>query len=233
MKSEGDQKAAVANQAARSIEADNDAKIAEAQKNRDVKKAQYAAETQQQMAIAQQAGPKATAAAQQEVREQERMLAEKDAEVTEAKLKAQVIKPAEASKEKIRLDSEANQIQLTNESLGRKAQLTNEAEGEAAKIRAIGEANGAAILAVKKAEAEGIRLTLEAEAQGILKKAEAMQRLDESGRMILVLEKIPPVIEKYALVVAEGAKPMGNIDKVTILDMGGEGQGPSNYTHWY
>jgi flotillin len=229
-KSEGDQKSAIADQEARTVEAKNAADIAEANKERDVRKAQYAAETQKQVAIANQAGPKADAEAQQDVVKAQTALKEREAERREAALKAEVIKPAEAARQTAIIEAEANQKRVEIAAEAEKVKKTKEAEGQAAAVKALGEAEGAKILAIATAEAEGIKLKLLAEAAGIMEKAKAMHELDESGKLIVVLEKIPPVIMEYAKVVAEAAKPMAGIDNVTILDMGGDNSdGPARF----
>ena len=95
----------------------NLALIAQAEKERDVKKATYEAEVQAQAARAKQAGPLAEARARQEVVEQEVLVnlvrTRKETEVAEAEatrrerqLQAEVVKPADAERQRIILSAE-------------------------------------------------------------------------------------------------------------------------------
>ena len=99
-----------------------------------------------------------------------------------------------------------------------KEQKRLEGEGEQAKLTAVGEG-----------EAAAIKAKLLAEAEGVLKKAEAYAKLDQSGRVLLILEKLPEVLDKLAPVFGAIAAPMGNIDEVKIFDFGGDGKGPAKF----
>jgi flotillin len=74
------------------------------------------------------------------------------------------------------------------------------------------------------AEAEGVKAKLLAEAEGALKKAQAFAKLDEAARTMLVLERLPEVIKSMAPVAGAVAAPLGNIDKIVMVD-GGGGEG--------
>jgi len=243
-------------------ENENLALIAQAEKERDVRKAQFEAEVQAQQAKARQAGPLAEARARQEVVEQEVQVelirtkkqtevAEAEAQRRERQLLAEVVKPAEAQKQQVILQAEAakqreileaeghrtaiitvadaEKQRLALEGLGEadalRAKLLAEAEGAKAKLLAEAEGARAKLLA----EAEGIKAKLLAEAEGALKKAEAFARLDESAKTMLVLEKFPEVIKSYAPVAGAVAAPLGNIDKIVMVDSGsGDGTNPLN-----
>jgi flotillin len=233
----------------------NLALVAQAEKERDVRKAQYEAEVQAQQAKAQQAGPLAGARAKQEVVEQEvqvelirtskqTQVAEAEAGRREKALLGEVVKPAEAQKIQTILQAEAakqreileaeghktamvtiadaEKQRLTLEGVGTadalRAKLLAEAEGNKAKLLA--EAEG--VKAKMLAEAEGVKAKLLAEAEGALKKAQAFAKLDEAARTMLVLERLPEVIKSMAPVAGAVAAPLGNIDKVVMVD-GGSG----------
>lgn len=239
-------------------ENENLALVALAEKERDVRKAQYQADVLSQQATAKQAGPLADAAARQNVVEQEVQVdfvrtkkqtevAEADALRREKQLLAEVVKPAEAAKQQVILQAEgskqreileaegkktavitiadAERQRLAMEGLGAaealKSKLLAEAEGNKAKLLAEAEGNKAKLLA----EAEGIKAKLLAEAEGALKKAEAFQKLDESSRTLLVLERFPELIKAFAPVAGAVAAPLGNIDKLVMIDGGGGGEG--------
>ncbi|HEV8307729.1 MAG TPA: SPFH domain-containing protein [Methylomirabilota bacterium] len=244
-------------------ENENLALIAQAEKERDVKKAQYAAEVQGQQARAQQAGPLAEAKARQEVVEQEVLIelarTKKQTEVAEAEavrrqqqLLAEVVKPADAERQKTILAAEAQKQKEILEAEGRKtaivaiadaerqrhaleglgeadalkAKLVAEAEGIKAKLLAEAEGIQAKLLA----EANGVKAKLLAEAEGALKKAEAFAKLDESSKTLLVLERFPEVIKAFAPVAGAVAAPLGNIDRLVMVDSGGHGDGGSTLT---
>lgn len=118
----------------------------------------------------------------------------------------------------------ANQAELVATAEGTKAQLLATAAGKQADLEALA--------AGEMKMAEAIRARLLAEAEGTEKKAEAFAKLDASGRFLLILEALPPVIsafgeagERILTPVAEAiGEGLGNIDEVRIIDMGG-GQG--------
>ncbi len=159
--------------------------------------------------------------------EREIELKRKDVEVTEQTLEAEIKKKAEADKfarqqkaeaelferqrkaeaEKFEREkaAEAKRIQAEAELFARKAQAeaelfarTQEAEG----IRAVGEAEAKAI------EAKGI-----AEAEALEKKAEAMKKYGQAAMIEMIVNALPEMA-------AAIAKPLENIDKVTIIDSG-------------
>ena len=241
-------------------ENENLALVAQAEKERDVRKAIYLAEVQAQEARSHQAGPLADAQARQQVVQQEVQVellrTQKQTEVAEAEatkrekqLLAEVVKPAAAAKQQVILQAEATKEReileaeghktavitvaeaekqkLQMEGLGQaealKAKLLAEAEGTKAKLLAEAEGNRAKLLA----EADGVRAKLLAEAEGAMKKAQAFADLDASAKTMLVLERFPEVIKAFAPVAGAVAAPLGNIDKLVMVDGGGGGEGSS------
>ncbi len=270
---------------------DNEAQIAAAQRDLDMKKAQYTAQVAEQQAAAAQAGPRANAVAMQDVKKQEVKVQEieteartavalKEAERREKELIATQIRPAEAQKEAIVIaaEGEANAAVVKAEAEAKAARIRAEGqkaaqialaeaervrlsaegeglaaadrakrqaagEGEGAAIRARGEAEGAAIRAKGLAEGEAIQARLVAEAQGILKKAEAYKALDRAAMIQMVLEKAPMLIQELGNAANQGLMPLaelgkgigtglGNIDKVNILDMGGQKDGQNTVARY-
>jgi flotillin len=227
------------------MENQNLALVAQAEKERDVRKAQYLAEVQAQEARSRQAGPLAEARAKQEVVAQEVQMevirTAKQTEVAEAEalrrekaLLAEIVKPAEAQKTQTILQAEAAKQREILQAEGHKTAVIAIADAEkqrlamegigaadALKAKLLAEAEGTK--AKLLAEAEGIKAKLLAEAEGALKKAQAFAQIDESARTLLVLERLPDVIKAFAPVAGAVAAPMGNIDKVVMVDGGGEG----------
>ncbi len=150
---------------------------------------------------------------------------------------------AEANQEAAVLEGEAFRVKAEKEGLGMQAKLTGEAVGRQAAAGALqkeqeaeaagqrahlvatadgakaqGEAEGAAKLAILSAEAEGFKL-----------KNEALANLTEGAKLIMILEKLPLIIEEggEAFEKAIGAafehvgQGLSRIDSVHIVDMGG------------
>ncbi len=151
--------------------------------------------------------------------------AKRQATILEAEAaQQQTILAAEGQKQAAIATAEADKARREMEGAGEAAAVRARGEGEAAAIRARGEAEGAAIRAKLLAEAEGLRAKLIAEAEGVEKKAVAFAHLDQAGKTMLVLERLPEIIKEFSAVMGAIAAPMGNIDKVVMID-GGNGAG--------
>ncbi|MFN7937842.1 MAG: SPFH domain-containing protein [Bryobacteraceae bacterium] len=224
--------------------------IAQSQRDLQIRQAQYLAEVQTEKARAEQAGPLAQAKARQSVvaeevkverqrtqelisvQEQEVMRKQKELEATvlkpaEAERQARVVR-AQAEKEASVLEAEgkrqalislaeAELERLRKEGAGRAAALESEGRAEAAKIEAIGLAQARAI------EAQGV-----AEATAIERKAQAWKQFNEAARLQTILEKLPAIIESSSGVFSAVAAPLGNIDRMVVIDNGGSGPNGSS-----
>jgi len=146
--------------------------------------------------------------------EQQAELAEKEALVVEKRLIAEVKKPADARKYEVEVAAEAHKIESIKKA---------EAEAEAIRVRAIAEADAKkiqaqadaeAIRAKGLAEAEAIKAKGIAEAEAKDKLAEAMAKYGEAAIVEMIVNKLPEVMN-------EVSKPMGQIDKLTVIDNGG------------
>jgi uncharacterized membrane protein YqiK len=106
---------AQANQAAAEAEQDSQRKQAEYQRQTAIVQAQYKAEVDKAQAAASQAGPLAQAEAQREVIAAQTELAQRQAALRQQQLVAEVVKPAEADAEKVKVlakaDAESMKIQ--------------------------------------------------------------------------------------------------------------------------
>lgn len=217
-----------------------DASIAEAQRDYQIKQAQYQAEVQVQQAKASQAGPLASAQARQavvieevkveRVRTQEQIsVQEQEVQRRQKELEATVIKPADAERQAAITRAEAAKSAAILEAEGRRAAMIAMAEAEQEKLRREGTGRAAAIEAEGKAEASkieaiGVAQARAIEAQGIaeataiLKKAEAWKEFNDAARLQTILEKLPAIIQSTEGVFAAVAQPLGNIDKVVVID---------------
>lgn len=156
-------------------------------------------------------------------------LAEQRALEKEKALLSEVVKPAEAARKRQEQEAEAdkyNQIKMA-EAEAEKKKIDALAEAEA--IRAKAEAEAIAIQAKAKAEAEAIatkgdaeakatKAKLLAEAEGLEKKAEALAKMNQAGLVQMVVDKLPEMAEAVA-------KPLMQIDKISIIDSGSGNSG--------
>lgn len=148
--------------------------------------------------------------------EKEILLKQREAEVMEQSLDAQVKKKAEADKfakqqladaalyERQR-EAEAKQFETEKEAQAMKAQA------EAKRYTMEQEANG--IRTRGLAEAEAIRAKAVAEAEGIEKKAEAMAKMGEAAVLEMYFKALPEVVKN-------AAEPLSNVDKITMYGDG-------------
>lgn len=155
-------------------------------------------------------------------------LAKKQAQRKEAELQATVIKPAEASRAETEIEAEAEKIKSIKEAEAKAEAKKLDAMAEAERIKQQGLANaeiekakGLAEAEVIKqkgvAEAEATRLKGLAEAEALDKKAEALAKMDDAGKIQMVVEKLPEIA-------AAIAQPMSQISNMTIIG-GGNGDG--------
>jgi len=203
--------------------AQTEAQVFDAQKERDVLKHQYDAQVAQQRAIADQSYPRAEAKSRQEVVIEQKNLAEREAEKVQAELKAQQIRPAEATREAAIIKAEGDR---------RAAILEGEGFGESARVRGVGEAEGKKAMLVAEAdgkkayllaEAEGIKAKLLAEAEGIEKRAKAMKEFNDPTMQLEVAKMYFGVL---ADVVEAAARPISSVKDIKIVQFaGGSGTG--------
>ncbi|HEV2206320.1 MAG TPA: SPFH domain-containing protein [Candidatus Acidoferrales bacterium] len=177
-------------------------KQAEAQRDLDVKKAEYVESVKKQQAQADKAYELETNVMQQQViaeavkvQEVERIAQVKvqEAEIQRRsnELVATVLKEAEVNRQKIETLAAAE-----------KQRLIAEAEGKAASIRAQGEAE--ADIVFKKGEAEARAMNV---------KAEAYQQYNQVAVVDKLITSLPEVVKAMAT-------PLGSVDKITIVSTG-------------
>lgn len=145
-----------------------------------------------------------TTKAQADIAKEEQyvILKQKEAEVREQSLDAEIRKQAEAEKFAKQQAAEAELYQRKKDAEARKYELEQEAEG----IRAKG-----------LAEAEAIRAKSIAEAEGIEKKAEAMQKYGEAAILEMFFKAFPEAVKN-------AAEPLASIDSITMYGNGNNEQ---------
>jgi flotillin len=240
-------KSALAMQEGEKAKFDADANIAAAQRDFQVKQAQFLAEVETQKATAAQAGPLSEAKAKQnvvveevrveKVRTQEQIsVQEQEVQRKQRELEATVIKAAEAERQAAILRAEAKKQAAILEAEGAKTaqiamaeaaqeKLRQEGLGQAAAIEAQGRAEAAKVEAIGLAQARAIEAQGCAEAQAILRKAEAWKEFNEAAKLQTILEKLPGVLQASAGIFGAVAAPLGNIDKVVVIEQGNGGGG--------
>ncbi len=189
------------------------ARQSEAQRDLEIKKAQYNETVKRQQAQADKAYEIQTNIMQQQVVaeaiairqvEKEREIKVQEAEIKrrENELIATVLKPAEVERRRIETLAEAE-----------KQRLSMEAEGRAAATRVEGEA-----------EAEIIFKKGDAEARAMNVKAEAYQGWNQAAVVDKLLSGLPEVVRALAA-------PLANVDRITIVSTGdGEAAGMNKIT---
>ena len=146
-------------------------------------------------------------------------LAKKEAQVVEEQLVASVKKPADAKKYETEVQAEANKIKSIKEAEARAQALKIEAQARADAKLLEAKAEAEAIRAQGEAEAEALKAKGIAEAEAKDRLAEAMEKYGEAAMMSMVVERLPEIM-------AQIAKPMEQIDKITVID-NGSGDGGS------
>jgi flotillin len=227
-----------------------EAEIAQAQRDFAIRQAQYQAEIETQKAKAGQAGPLAQATARQAVTAEEvkiertrtqELISVQEQEVArrQKELEATVIKPAEADRQAAIVRAEAQKQAAILEAEGRRSamiamaeaeqeKLRKEGIGRAAAVEAEGRAEASKIEAVGLAQAKAIEAQGVAEATAILRKADAWKQFNDAAKLQTILEKLPSIIQASSGVFGAVAAPMGNIDKVVVIDQGGGNGGGSS-----
>ncbi|HZU08524.1 MAG TPA: SPFH domain-containing protein [Pseudacidobacterium sp.] len=186
------------------------AKQAEAQRDLDIRKAQFAEQSRKQQAQADKAYELQTNVMQQQVvaeqvkvqqieKEQQIKVQEAEIQRHEKELIATVLKQAEIERQRIE-----------NLAAAEKSRLMIEAEGQAAAIRAQGEAEAAVIFQKGEAEAKAMNV-----------KAEAYQEWNQAA----VVDRL---ISNMADVVRAMSEPLSKVDKITVVSTGSDGSAGVN-----
>ena len=128
---------------------------------------------------------------------------------------------AEGRKQALIATAEAESQKLQREGLGRASAIEAEGRAEAEKIRALGLAEAEKIEAQGLAHAKATEAQGLAEAAAIKEKAAAWREFNDAARLQTILEKLPGIIEATAPALRAISEPLGNIEKVVMIDHGG------------
>ncbi|WP_408020089.1 flotillin family protein [Sporosarcina obsidiansis] len=230
-------KNAEASKEAQKAELERATEIAEAEKENQLKVAEYRREQDVAKARADQAYELQTARSKQEVTEQEMQiqiierqkqieLEEKEILRREKQYDSEVKKKADADRYAIEQNAAAEKSRQLAEADAEKYRIEARAQADAEKVRLDGLAKADSQRAQGESEADIIRLKGLAEAEAKRKIAEAFEFYGQAA----VLDMIVRMLPEYA---KEVASPLGNIDKITVVDTGsGEGGGANKVTSY-
>lgn len=218
-------KKAEADKEAKKAEFERATEVAEAEKINGLKVAEYRREQDSAKARADQAYDLEMARTQQEVTEQEMQvkiierqkqieLEEKEILRRERQYDSEVKKKADADRYAVEQSAAADKAKQIAEADANKYRIEAMAKAEAEKVRMDGLAKAEAEKAKGETEAEIIRLKGVAEAEAKEKIAQAFEQFGQAAILDMILKMLP----EYAKQVAA---PLGNIDKITVVDTGG------------
>ena len=198
-------------------------KIAESEKDYQVQKADYDAQTNRKKAEAELAYN-----LQQNITNQQVKAEEIQIEVVERQKRIEVQEQEVMRKEKeldatVRKPAEAEQHRIQTLANAKKFQTLTEAEGQAAAARSIGEGEADAAKAKGLAGAEVIREQGFSEAKAMEKKAHAWQMYNQAA----IIQQIVEVLPRVAAAVSE---PLSKTDRIVVINSGGDGAGASKVT---
>ena len=221
-------KRAEAHKDAQKAELERNTEIAEAEKMNQLKTAEYRREQDIAKARADQAYDLETARAKQDVTEQEMQiriierqkqieLEEKEIQRRERQYDSEVKKKADADRYSVEQSAEAEKAKQLAEADANKYRIEAMAKAEAERVRIDGLAKAEAQRAQGESEAEIIRLKGLAEAEAKQKVAEAFEQFGQAAILDMIIKMLP----EYAKQVAS---PLANIDKITVVDTGSNGE---------
>jgi flotillin len=213
-KRDADIKSAEAMQAGQTAKYLAETRVAEANRDKEMKMSEYQASINEKKAEADLAYDKKKYVLQQEVekeamqveivkKQKEIELQEQEALRKEQELDAMIRKPAEAEKYRTELSAEADKVRKSKE-----------AEAQSFTIKAEGAAKAEAIKAAGLAEAEVIKAKGEAEAEALARKAEAYKQFNDAAIAQMVIEKLPEIA-------AAIAQPLAKTEKIVMIGESG------------
>jgi flotillin len=180
---------------------------AQYERDTEIKKAGFLAETEQARALAAQSGPLAEAKASQEVIEQQTALAQRQADLAAQRLEADVRRPADAEAYRKRAIAEADrdQVKLATEADAYRKRSLAEADRDQAKLAAEAEAYRNTTLADADAQAARVRADAAAHAERATAKGQAdantarAASLREGNQELIaanrIIEQLPELVD--------------------------------------
>ncbi len=211
-----------------------DTRVAESQRDFEMKKAEYQMAVNQRRAAADLAYDLEKYKKGQEVKKEEIQVQvidremqievqEKEIARREKELEATIIKPANAERMRIQTLADAEKYKMETEAAGRAAATRNLGIGDADAEKAKGLAAADVQRAHGLAEAAIIAAKGQAEAESMSRKADAWKAYNEAAIIQMFIEKLPEIARAIA-------EPLGKTEKIVMVSTGGEGVGASKLT---
>lgn len=217
-------KKAQAEKESQAAELQRQTEIAESVKEKELKLATYKQEQDVAKAKADQAYNLESARAQQQVIEQEMQMKvverQKQIELEEK----EIIRREKQYDSEVKKKADADRYAKEQEAQAQKVKEVTEAEAERFRVEALAEAQASQTRLAGQAEAEAILAKGKAEAEAKQKIADAFKEYGEAAVLSMVIEMLPQLMR-------EAAQPLGNIEKISVVDTGngsGENGGANN-----
>lgn len=222
-------------QASSQAEAKAEEEIAEAQRDLDLRRSSFKADTDRAAADAAAAGDMAKAERDQEVLTSQERVAERQAALTERQLDTEVRKPADAARYQKEQEAQAQRNSEIFTAEASKATAIAKAEAEADRVRLSASADAErvrlegeseknrrqalaeALRTEGESEAAAIRAKGEAEAETLQRRAEAFEQYGQAAISQMVIEMLPQLARELAA-------PLASIDDLTVISNDGAGQ---------
>ncbi|MEK4152539.1 flotillin family protein [Carnobacterium sp. FSL E2-0243] len=219
-------KRAEAEKNSKKSELERETEVAEALKEKELKLAAYKQEQDIAKAQADQAYGLESAKAQQKVTEEEMTVKiierQKQIELEEK----EITRREKQYDSEVKKKADADRYAKEQEALANKAREVAEAEADQFRVEAMATANANQVRLEGQAIADAILAKGQADAEAKAKIAEAFKQYGEAAILSMVVEMLPNMVK-------EAAQPMGNIEKITVIDNGqGEGSGANRVANY-
>ncbi len=192
--------------------------IAAANKDAQLKEAGFLKETSQAEAEAQAVGPMTKAAQDARITQAEQQNAQQVATLTKLQLDSEVRAKADANLYAAQKSADAELYTAEQRAKAQAVQVTAAAEAEQTKLTREGDGRASAIRASGLAEAEAIKAKGQAEAEVKELLAEAYSKYGQQAVIDRVLASMPDML-------AAAAKPIGDVDNITVIGDAGSAAG--------
>jgi flotillin len=187
-------------------------KQAQAQRDLDIQKAQFAEQSRKQQASADKAYELQTNITQQQVIAEQVKVQQVEKEQQIKVQEAEILRHEKELIATILKDAEVNRQRIETLAAAEKTRLTMEAEGRASAIRTQGEAEAAIIFQKGEAEAKAMNV-----------KAEAYQDWNQAAVVDRLISNMPEVVRAMS-------EPLSKVDRITIVSTGGDAAGANKIT---
>lgn len=221
-------KKAEAEKESQAAELQRQTEIAESLKEKELKLAAYKQEQDVARAKADQAYNLESAREQQQVIEQEMQVKvverQKQIELEEK----EIIRREKQYDSEVKKKADADRYAKEQEAQAQKVKEVTETEAEQFRIEALAQAQANQTRLAGQAEAEATLAKGKAEAEAKQKIADAFKEYGEAAVLSMVIEMLPQLMR-------EAAQPLGNIEKISVVDTGnssGEAGGANRVTSY-